>query len=445
MPTTGRPQQTLARDAEVSGISYLSGLDVRLRFRPAPAGSGVTFVRVDLPDRPVVPATVAHVVPRRRRTAIERGGATVEMVEHVMAALSGLRVDNCTVEIDGPEAPGVDGSSRPYVEAIDGAGIVGQGVERPSLRIVTPITVREGEASLSAYPADGPGLYLSYRLDYGPGSPIGRQSRSLDLDPTSFRDDLAASRTFLLEAEALAMRRAGVGMRITERDLLIFGPDGPIDNELRFPDECVRHKLLDLVGDLALAGVDLVGHVVASRSGHSLNAELVRKLLAAAEEAATPAVAGMIGPPRDVAAIMARLPHRYPFLLVDRVEVWEPPRRIVALKNVTCNEPFFQGHWPQRPVMPGVLIVEALAQAAGLLIGTRPESAGMLGLIAAIDGVKIRRAVVPGDQLRLEVEMKRHKARSCEVRAIARVEGAVAAEARLRFVLVPAVAESATA
>lgn len=445
MPMTGRPQQTIARDAEVSGISYLSGLDVRLRFRPAPAGSGIVFLRTDLPGRPSVPATVEHVVPRQRRTALERDGAAVEMVEHIMAALAGLRLDNCIVEIDGPEAPGVDGSSRPYVEALDAAGLVAQDAPRAAIKVAGPITVREGEATLSAYPADERGLYLSYRLDYGEGSPIVRQSLSLDLDPRSFRDELAASRTFLLEAEAHAMRQAGVGTRITERDLLIFGPDGPIGNQLRFPDECVRHKLLDLVGDLALAGVDLHGHVVASRSGHSLNAALVRKLLAAARGAEPPAVVGMIGPPRDVAAIMARLPHRYPFLLVDRVEVWEPPRRIVALKNVTCNEPFFLGHWPQRPIMPGVLIVEALAQAAGLLIGTRPETSGMLALIAAIDGVKIRRAVVPGDQLRLEVEVKRQKSRTCEVRALARVEGAVAAEAKLRFVLVRSVPESASA
>jgi UDP-3-O-[3-hydroxymyristoyl] N-acetylglucosamine deacetylase/3-hydroxyacyl-[acyl-carrier-protein] dehydratase len=429
-----RQQRTIARDAAVRGVGFLSGVDVDLRFRPAEADAGVVFIRADLPGRPSVPAHVRHVVPRQRRTTLQRGEAVVEMVEHVMAALAGLQVDNCTVEIDAPETPGCDGSSRAFAEALAGAGVVEQRRPRETLAIERPVTVREGRATLTAHPGEADRLVLSYNLDYGRDTPIGSQSLFVELSPETFRDELAPSRTFLLEAEAHALRQAGIGARTTEADLLVFGPDGPIDNTLRYPDECVRHKILDMVGDLALAGRDLAGHVVAHRSGHQLNAELVRKLLEAVEAGAT---AGPESSMADIGAIMAILPHRYPFLLVDRVLELEPGKSVVALKNVSCNEPFFQGHWPGLLIMPGVLIVEALAQAAGIMIADWVNPRENVALIAAIDGVKIRKPVVPGDQLRLEVVGLRTKGRMADVRGVARVGEQVAAEARLRFVVVP--------
>ena len=433
MLTSSRPQRTIAREAEVQGVSFLSGLDVRLRFRPAGANEGVVFIRTDLPDRPSVPAHVRQVIPRQRRTTIERGAATVEMVEHVMAALAGLRIDNCAVEIDGPETPGCDGSSRAFTDALAGAGVVEQGVRRDVLVIDRPVTVREGSAILTAHPGDADRLVLGYHLDYGANTPIGRQSLFVDVDPDSFRDELSPSRTFLLQAEADALRASGIGRRTTEQDLLIFGPDGVIGNELRYPDECVRHKMLDLLGDLALVGMDLAGHVVAHRSGHSLNAELARKLLhglrhQASDHAAAP-------PMMDIGEILKILPHRYPFLLVDRVVEFEPGHRVSAIKNVSINEPFFQGHWPGRPIMPGVLILEALAQAAGVLI-SNGQPQGKVAVLASIDKVKLRRQVVPGDQLRLDVDGLRHKGRASQVRAVARVGDRVAAEAKIRFVVI---------
>jgi len=440
MITASRPQRTIAREAGVRGISFLGGRDVQLRFRPAAAGSGVVFVRSDLPDSPSVPAHVRYALPRQRRTTIERGPAVVEMVEHVMAALAGLRVDNCAVAIDGPETPGCDGSSRAFTEALVEAGVVEQAATREVLVIDRPVTVREGGAILTAHPGGDPGrLVLSYNLDYGPGTPIGRQSFFVDVTPESFRSELSASRTFLLEAEAVALREAGIGRRTTEADLLIFGPDGPIGNTLRYRDECVRHKILDLVGDLALLARDLAGHVVAHRSGHALNASLVRKLLLAVEDAprppAVPADDPCSGPPMDIGGIMQALPHRYPFLLVDRVLEVEPGRRIKAIKNVSCNEPFFAGHWPGRPIMPGVLILEALAQTAGLLVARGCGPAVRRAMIVSIDGAKFRRPVVPGDQLVLEVVEARIKASSADARCRATVEGRVAAEARIRFVV----------
>lgn len=434
MLTSRRPQRTIAREAVVRGVSFLEGRDVRVRFRPAEADAGIVFVRADLPGEPAVPAHVKYVAPRQRRTTLQRGEATVEMVEHVMAALAGLGVDNCRVELDGPETPGCDGSSLAFVEALGEAGVVEQARPRETLVIDRPVTVREGSSALTAYPGDPDKLVLTYNLDYGRSNPIGSQSYFVEVSPESFRAELAASRTFLLEAEAKAMREAGIGRRTTEADLLIFGPDGPINNALRYRDECARHKVLDMVGDLALLAKDLAGHVVAHRSGHALNASLVRKLLQAVGE---PAADPPPEPAMDIAEIRSILPHRYPFLLVDRVLEIEPGRRIRAIKNVSCNEPFFEGHWPGRPIMPGVLILEAMAQAAGLLIARgRADYDNHSVMIASIDGVKLRRPVVPGDRLVLEVVEARIKDRSANVACRATVEGRVAAEAKIRFVIV---------
>jgi UDP-3-O-[3-hydroxymyristoyl] N-acetylglucosamine deacetylase/3-hydroxyacyl-[acyl-carrier-protein] dehydratase len=376
------------------------------------------------------------VIPRQRRTTIRHGEAVVEMVEHVMAALAGLRIDNCYIHIDGPETPGCDGSSLAFVEALAEAGVVEQNRTRETLAIDKPLTVREGNSTVTAHPGEANRLVLGYHLDYGADTPIGAQSLFLDIEPDSFRGELASSRTFLLAAEAAALRQAGIGRRTTESDLLIFGPEGPINNELRYPDECVRHKMLDMVGDLALLGKDLAGHVVAHRSGHQLNVELVRGLLRAAEELPAEPPPGLPCVGLDVEAIMRVLPHRFPFLLIDRVLEFEPGRRVVAIKNVTVNEPFFAGHWPTRPIMPGVLVLESMAQAGGLLIANWAEIGRQEVYITGIDAVRLRRLIVPGDQIRLELHKSRSKPRLAEVRGVARVDGQVAAEAVIRFAIV---------
>jgi UDP-3-O-[3-hydroxymyristoyl] N-acetylglucosamine deacetylase/3-hydroxyacyl-[acyl-carrier-protein] dehydratase len=458
MVTAKRRQRTIARETELRGVGFIFGTDVAMRFQPAGPDQGVVFVRTDLPERPAVRAHIRNVVPRQRRTTIQQGAASVEMIEHVMAALAGLRIDNCTIEINAPETPGCDGSSRAFVAALSEAGSVELDRERETLVIDQPLTVHEGKAVLAAHPGGGEGLVLGYHLDYGRTSPIGTQSLFLDLSPKTFRDELAPSRTFLLEAEANALRAAGIGGRTTASDLLIFGRDGVIDNALRYPDECVRHKILDMVGDLALLEKDISGHVVAHRSGHHLNAALVRKLIEAAERdhprrcgsgsgsatsistSTSSGTATGSGPDGtlDIGVIRKILPHRYPFLMIDRVLEHEPARRVLALKNVSCNEPFFQGHWPDRPIMPGVLIVEALAQAAGVMLADVVDLRERTVLIVAIDNVKIRRPVVPGDQLRLEVTGLRLKSNLADVHGVARVDDQVAAEAKIRFMIVNA-------
>ena len=264
----------------MQGVGYWSGRDVRVEFRPAPADTGIIFVRADLEGCPRVPATVEHRVETPRRTVLRRDRASVEMIEHIMAALAGLQVDNCELWVDQPEMPGCDGSCLPFVEVLRAAGVVEQAVARRRRAIRRVIHLGDEKSWIEARPCRSDKMVLRYELDYGSGNPIGRQSLEISLSPRHFHLNLAPSRTFVLESEAAAIKAQGLGGRTTCKDLLVFGPRGPIDNQLRFPDECVRHKMVDMVGDLALAGCDLVGRFVAYRSGHRLNAELVRAIVA---------------------------------------------------------------------------------------------------------------------------------------------------------------------
>jgi UDP-3-O-[3-hydroxymyristoyl] N-acetylglucosamine deacetylase len=262
----------------VTGFGYWSGLDVHVEFHPAPADAGIVFVRRDLEPPFRIPATVYNRIEIPRRTTLAVAGVRVDMVEHIMAALAGLRIDNCEVWVDQPEMPGCDGSSLPFVEVLRNAGIVSQCAVRQQHRIDRRIRVGDDSCWVEVRPHSHDGLCLQCLIDYGPSGPIGRQAFQLLVTPESFAGELAAARTFLLEQEAAWLRSQGLGLRVTSRDLLVFNERGPVDNPLRFADECVRHKTLDLVGDLALAGVDLIGQVTAHCSGHRLNAELVAAL-----------------------------------------------------------------------------------------------------------------------------------------------------------------------
>jgi len=264
----------------VDGFGYWSGQDVQVEFRPAPPDSGVVFVRRDVNPSRRIPARVQCRVEVPRRTSLRDGGLRVDMVEHILSALFGLRIDNCEVWVDNPEMPGCDGSSWPFVTALDAAGVTLQNALRRQLTVCRTLRVGDGRSWVEARPAAGPGLTVECQIDYGPTGPIQRQSLALAVTPQTFRSELSAARTFILEEEATWLRSQGLGVRVTCQDLLVFDHRGPIDNPLRFPDECVRHKTLDLIGDLALAGCDLSGHIVAHCSGHRLNAELVALLLA---------------------------------------------------------------------------------------------------------------------------------------------------------------------
>jgi UDP-3-O-acyl N-acetylglucosamine deacetylase len=252
---------------------------VRLRFLPAPPFTGVVFVRTDLRPQVHVPARLDMVTGTQRRTTLGQPPGQIGLVEHVLAALAGLRIDNCYVELNAPEPPGLDGSARRFVDALSLAHPVVQAVRREISTVDSPVIVARHGATLTLHPAERDELRISYVLDYGKGSPIGWQMHTQTITPEGFASEIAPCRTFILESEADELRRQGLGARTTAADLLVFGNDGVIDNELRFANEPARHKILDIVGDLLLLGCDLRGHVVAYRSGHPLNVELVRCLL----------------------------------------------------------------------------------------------------------------------------------------------------------------------
>jgi len=280
---TPRRQRTIGGSATVAGFGYWSGRDVRVEFRPAAVNEGIVFVRRDLPGTPRIPAHIAYRVEQPRRSSLRCAGAGVDMVEHVMAALGGLRIDNCQVWVDEAEMPGCDGSAMPFVEAIDSACIVEQDAIRPQWIVEEAIRLGDRDSWIEARPVCGGQPLFEYQLDYGPESPIVPRTCAMQLSPDAFRRELAPCRTFMLKAEADWLVARGIGRRTRIQDLLIYGADGPIDNHERFPDECARHKLLDMVGDLTLAGCDLVGAFTAHRSGHRLNAELVRVLASRSE------------------------------------------------------------------------------------------------------------------------------------------------------------------
>jgi UDP-3-O-[3-hydroxymyristoyl] N-acetylglucosamine deacetylase len=281
---SSRQQRTIAGVAQVEGFGYWSGQDVCVEFRPAPPDTGIRFFRSDADSGRCIPALVRYRVEVPRRTSLREGGIRVDMVEHVLAALAGLQIDNCEIWVDHPEMPGCDGSSQPFVTALDAVGTVPQAVARKQLTVRRRLRVGDPRCWVEARPASSAGLMVECHINYGSTGPIRCQSLVLAVTPESFRRELAAARTFVLEEEAAWMRQQGLGARVTCRDLLVFDDSGPIDNPLRFPDECVRHKTLDLIGDLALAGYDLSGHFVAHCSGHRLNAELVAHLLAEAAQ-----------------------------------------------------------------------------------------------------------------------------------------------------------------
>ncbi len=418
----------------ISGVGLHSGARTTLRVRPTAEDAGVTFVRTDLPGRPRIRADAGHLGVRRRRTALVGAGeAEVHTVEHFLACCTGLGVDNLEVEIDGPECPGMDGSGAPFADLLDSLEVVEQGAERAIIRPREAVAATAGPAQgLVAVP--GPkGLSVSYTLDYGDAW-LGRQYFSAEVSPSRFVEEIAPARTFCLESEAEALREAGLGKGATYENTLVVGADGVIENEPRWPDEFARHKVLDLLGDLFLLGADLEGHVHAYRTGHAANLSLVRALIRASARGRR-GEQGRPSPAMTHAQIRRILPHRYPFLLVDRVVEVEGFRRAVGLKNVTLNEPFFSGHYPDEPIMPGVLIVEAMAQLAGLLLLRKLELTGKVPVLLSIDRVKFRRAVVPGDQLRLEAETLRLSGSRGRVRCRSTVDEQLVAEARLNFAL----------
>lgn len=420
-------QKTIQTPVEHQGVGVNTGRPVTLRLRPAEPDTGVVFVRTDLPDAPPVPATLKSVAPKPRRTVLKRGDAEIEMTEHLLAAVGAFGIDNLIVELDAPELPIGDGSASHFAQLLLEAGAAEQGRPRRLLSLRKPITITEGPGTIVAVPASD-GLTVSYTLDYGEAE-FATQHYEAAITQERFVDEIAPARTFVTEREARALLDAGFGKAASTQNVVVVRDDGTIlDNALRFPDELARHKALDLLGDLRLAGQGLMAKVIAVKSGHAANLKLVQRIR---RDAAPPDAVSL-----DIRDILSVVPHRYPFLLVDRVIQIEAGRRATAIKNVTVNEPFFAGHFPGRPMMPGVLLIECMAQASGLLLYQRCADAHMIAQLMSVDGAKFRRPVVPGDQLRIEVEAIRMGSRTCKVAAKATVDDQLAAEAVITFVLV---------
>ena len=431
-------QRTILREVSLAGPGLFSGEQATLTFAPAEPDSGITFLREQDGKVATIPAQISNVLKRPRRTCLRNGTLFVETIEHCMAALIGMGIDNAVVRVAGGhvgEIPGGDGSSKIFVDALRDAGTAEQDAQREPLIITKPVQVSHGDATIAALPGPTDRLEVIYEFEAGP--PIGRQTFSFRLGDDDFIEQLAPARTFVFEHEASELRARGLGKHLTPKDLLVISPTGPLDNEFRWPNECVRHKILDLIGDLYLVGRPLYGRLIAHKSGHELNHQLARRLLQQQDtnsrEALLSREAAM-----DTRSIQRILPHRYPMLLVDRVLEIIGDTKAIGIKNVTFNDIFFQGHYPGTPIMPGVLIVEAMAQLGGILLSQKLEHTGKLAVLLSMDKVKMRQPVVPGDQLILEAVAVRVKSRTGHVRCKAFVQDKLAAEADIKFMLVDA-------
>ncbi len=435
-----RPQHTIAHDVELDGRGLFTGEPVHVRVRPGEPNTGIWFIRTDQNPPVSIPAIVENVSKRARRTSLRNGTVAIETVEHALSACAGLGLDNLQIELNANELPGWDGSCLPFVEQLRSAGLTDQDAPLEPFVVDDVIRVVEGDAELVALPPLDPKsevLEISYDLDYDAKGPIGHQAYRVTITPDNFEANIAPARTFVLEREAADLRAAGLGTHLSYQDILVFGEEGPIENRLRYPDECVRHKILDLLGDLVLFGRPIVGRVYARKSGHSLNHEFVRALRDRYEEQQRRSLIRR-KPVLDIYQVQRILPHRYPFLMIDRIVEIEGSRRVVGLKNVTINEAFFQGHYPGEPIMPGVLIIEALAQIGGVLLSQELEHKGKVAVLLSLDKVKFRRAVRPGDQLLLEAVAVRVRSSTGHVKGRATVAGDLAAEAEIKFILTDA-------
>lgn len=430
-------QKTIKNPVSFQSVGIHSGKANVMTVKPAAENAGITFYRTDLTGNPSIKVSAATAVADEkitRCTAVEAHGVRVYTIEHLMAAFNGLGIDNVAIDINGEEVPGMDGSSQEFVAAFEKTGIVEQNAPKEIFSIQEPIVVANKNSTIVMVPNDQ--LHISYTLSYDHPL-LNSQFFSRPIDTCSFTRDLSPARTFCLESEVDEIKSHGLARGANYQNTLVMSPQGPLENTLRFSDECVRHKVLDIVGDLFLLGYQVKGAVYATKSGHRLNRALVKKIEAQRQKYSKTAPAlsapGSKGRVFNIDEIMKILPHRYPFLFVDRVIEIEPGKKGIGIKNVTANDGFFQGHFPQKPVMPGVIMIEAMAQTAGVVVLTSGAHNGKVALFMSISDVKFRRVVYPGDQLLMEVEIIRDRERTAHVKGIGRVDGEVAIEADMMF------------
>jgi UDP-3-O-[3-hydroxymyristoyl] N-acetylglucosamine deacetylase / 3-hydroxyacyl-[acyl-carrier-protein] dehydratase len=449
-------QQTINRPTSYSGVGLHSGNRVNMTFLPAAPGAGLRFRRVDLEGKPEIEARVENVVETTRSTTLGKGSAKIHTVEHVLATFAGYGIDNAIIELDANEPPIADGSAREYCRMIDSAGIVPQPERRDPYTVTEPIELQMGETEMVLFPDE------RFKMTCTSADKAGRftQLFSLEVSPKSWERDLAHARTFCFFEEIEYLIKNGLIKGGSLENAVVVRDDAVLTTEpLRYSNEFVRHKMLDILGDLALIGRPLCGHLIAIKPSHTANCELARLITAQirrplvavqsfgpppaqaapkltgiqAASAATISLAD--GDTFDTAQVMKILPHRFPFLMVDRVTKVDG-NKITGLKNVSVNEPFFQGHFPNHPIMPGVLQLEAIAQVAGILTLRQAENFGKLAYFMAAENVKWRKPVRPGDTLVIEVELTKSRGKIGKAKGVCSVGGEPVSEAEVTFMLV---------
>ena len=402
----------------LEGIGLHLGVPCRITFQPVARKQGIVFRRTDCPGSPPIRAHVSEVSASERRTQLGKGDHAVHTVEHVLAAVTGMGIDDVTIDMDGPEPPILDGSAAPFFNALCEAGLASLEGEPELLELAEPVRIIDGASVYEAYPSEG--LELDVTIEF-PHPLIGKQSRRFIVTEESFANELSRARTFGFVHEVDALRSKGLIKGASLDNTVVLDDNDILSGDLRWGDEFVRHKAMDCIGDLALAGAKVRARIVAVKPSHRGTVTLVREMVRAGRKEK-----GMY----TIEDIMKVLPHRYPFLLVDRILEIEEKKRIVGLKNVTINEPFFQGHFPGHPIMPGVLIIEAMAQVGGmLLMGSVEDPESKVVYFMSLDNVKFRRPVKPGDQIRFELEITQLRGTVCKMRGVGKVEGEVVAEA----------------
>jgi UDP-3-O-[3-hydroxymyristoyl] N-acetylglucosamine deacetylase / 3-hydroxyacyl-[acyl-carrier-protein] dehydratase len=431
-------QHTLAKSVSMTGTSLHTGEQVTLTLQPAPENFGFKFRRIDLEDKPFIPALVEKVQKVERATTIAEGGVNVHTVEHVISALAGMGVDNAIIEMDANEPPIADGSAMPFVELIKSAGLQEQKEARKFFEVREPIYQETRGGTILTIVPD-----KKFRISCTNVGPEGRftQYFSTEITPETYEKEIAAARTFVYYEDIAPLMEKGLIKGGTLEAAVVIRGDTLLSKQpLRFADEFVRHKILDIVGDLMLSGKRILGHVIAVRPGHGPNTELARAIVAQYNQ-----MRSMVPVPvnipsgeavLDINEVMNILPHRYPFLLVDRIIGFEGESKCTGMKNVTINEPYFQGHFPGHPIMPGVLQLEAMAQVASIVLLRMPGNHGKIGYFMSANNVKWRRPVLPGDTLIIETEILKAKRSIASGIGRCSVNGQVVSEAELMFSVV---------
>ena len=440
-------QQTINGPASFSGIGLHSGNRVTMTFLPAPPNSGIRFRRVDLEGKPEIEARVENVAETNRSTTLAKGHTRIHTVEHVLATFAGFGIDNVVIELDSNEPPVGDGSAREYCKMIEATGIVPQDERREVYEVQAPIELEMGETVMTLFPHE------VFKVSCTSSDKQGRftQFYSTELSPTSWQKELSHARTFCFYEEIEFLIKNGLIKGGSLENAVVIRDDAVLTNEpLRYSDEFVRHKMLDILGDLSLLGRPVHGHLLAIRPNHAANCELVRRIATQMRkpQAFAPPPPSKVSPPLrdgfvpgkelpgelDIEGVMRVLPHRYPFLMVDRI-VKVDGNHITGLKSVTINEPFFQGHFPGHPIMPGVLQLEAIAQVAGILMLRQAENSGQIAYFMSAEDVKWRKPVHPGDTLVIEVELTKTRGKLGKAKGICKVQGETVSEAEVTFIL----------